>query len=137
MKQHLFSALVSAVVSISVCLSFSVARHNLPVRWQYDEARAEQRRRDAEEKERQRAAAEYARTNKPMPITSDGSIIFFDTTTVTNITWTGGGSIWFGAYVPTFDAGDIELGFRLDGMVLFRTPPEAPRPKVTNTVPIL
>lgn len=143
MKQHLISALVSAIISVSVCLTFSAARHNLPVRWQYDEARAEQRRRDAEEKERQRAAAEYARTNKPVltisgsPITDYNSIIFFDTSAVTNITWTGSGSIWSGAYVPTFDAGDIELGFRLDGVVLFRTPPEAPRPKVTNNVPIL
>lgn len=131
-KQHLISALVSAAVSVSVCLSFSVARSNLPVRWQYDQAREDKRRRDAEEKERQRAWAEFARTNKPDSIWLTNQL-FVNGLTMTNVAW----KTFSGYYMPSFNETDIELGFRLDGVVLFRTAPETPRPKATNNLPLL
>lgn len=147
MREFLVPAFVSAVVSVSVCIGFSAARRELPVRWTYDEARAEKKRRDAAEAERQRAAAEFARTNKPVTITgdpitiSDSGVMFWTGATMTNIVWNTGASItfsdWSDSWLPTFDEHSIELGYRLDGVVVFRTPPEAPRPKLTNDIPIL
>lgn len=139
MRQILVPAFVSAVVSVSVCCWFTAARHTLPIRWTYDEARAEKKRRDAAEAERQRAAAEYARTNKPViQVAGDLSILVWD---ATNIVWSTSGSLSFvdlwPSSLPIFDEQSIELGYRLDGVVVFRTPPEAPKPKLTNDLPIL
>lgn len=133
MRQVLVSALVSAAISVSVCIGFSAARRELPIRWTYDEARAEKKKRDAVEAERNRALAEFERTNKPT-VTDDSVLVY--SMSMTNIVWTTLNSISFLNF-PDFDEHSIELGYRLDGVVVFRTPPEAPRPKLTNDIPIL
>lgn len=128
-KQHVLSALVSALVSVCVCLGFSVVRRHLYVEWQFDEARRQIALEKIEDARFQAYADNFWKTNVPSHYADDGSPLYFSMPfrTFRSIQW----------HLPIFDEQSRELGWRLDGTVVFRTPPEAPRPKLTNDLPIL
>ena len=92
------------IVLIGNFTDFYITNSPPSIRWQWDDIRENNRLAEAESK----AALEFQRTN----------------------TWTGPTNYLF--YAQTHyhrplraTTNDVELGFRSDGMVLWRTPPEA------------
>lgn len=116
-------------ISLITCVVFdiakSVVKSRLPVVWQYDQARAAIAEEEREEAAFKAYAENFWRTNIPDRIDENGRPLFstmpFRTARMT---------FW---NLPQFDTNSVELGFRIDGVVLFRLPPEV-RLSVTNRI---
>lgn len=142
-------ALLCVTCSLLASAAFQVASDRLKDRrvvWQWDAARAEA----AAEKRRQAEAARAAaaleakrkKVEKERPgwtVDWNGNVVKNSATLVTNqdgTVWflaTNSGVFWVNGWssyyqqVPTFRPGDIEWGYRADGMMCWRTPPELPQ----------
>lgn len=141
--------IVPSVVSLITTLLFNAAlalHAGHAVVWQYDAWRAKY----AAEQERQRCEAwilaEFTRTNKPIVcrvVAGDGIMCYTNISIVNSYITIATNGLWWGSWsspntvgrlfnpsrgdaehLPTFEKGDLELGYRPDGVVVFRTPPE-------------
>lgn len=137
MKTILLSVFAAFVTTLITNLGIRVWQTQCVV-WYYDAQRKayteQQAKRAQEERERQ----EFLRTNKPAGqyVSSNITIVNFDGSSWTNVAYTTNAYYiwWKDVRQPQFQPGDKELGFRADGTVVFRTPPEL---LPTNTLPEL
>lgn len=145
MKTILFAIFAAFVTTLLTNIGVR-AWQTRNVVWQYDAQRkayADQQAKAAREEADRQA---WLRTNKPMMVITTNCLTatmitnanvamtisnnYICTTNYYYTTWFAVGN-WMQYRAPEFHAGDKEFGFRSDGVMVFRIPPEL---KPTNTI---
>jgi hypothetical protein len=119
MKNIFLTAIIAITATIG---TYGFLNSHHAVKWQYDPWRARWAEECRKEEERKAAQAKWQREhpNGVQVIMGNG---VWSTVTAGTI-FIGSLNSWGGSGKPEFEPGSVELGYRSDGLVVYRTPPE-------------